>query len=70
MNVLRVILGDQLSLDLSALDDLDPRRDAILMMEVMEENIHVGHHKQKIVMILAAMRHLSLIHISEPTRPY
>ena len=59
MNVLRVILGDQLSLDLSALDDLDPRRDAILMMEVMEENIHVGHHKQKIVMILAAMRHFA-----------
>ena len=59
MSVLRVILGDQLSLDLSALDDLDRRRDVVLMMEVMEENTYVGHHKQKIVMVLAAMRHFA-----------
>ena len=48
MNVLRIILGDQLSLEMSALDDLDPRSDVVLMMEVMEENTYVGHHKQKI----------------------
>jgi len=59
MNVLRIILGDQLSLDLSALDDLDPRSDVVLMMEVMEENTYVGHHKQKIVLVLAAMRHFA-----------
>jgi len=59
MNTLRVILGDQLSLNLATLDNLDPSRDAILMMEVMEENTYVGHHKQKIVMVLAAMRHFA-----------
>ena len=59
MNALRIVLGDQLSLDLSALDDLDPRRDVVLMMEVMEENTYVGHHKQKIVLVLAAMRHFA-----------
>jgi deoxyribodipyrimidine photolyase-related protein len=59
MTVLRIILGDQLSLDLSALDDLDPGRDIILMMEVMEENTHVRHHKQKIVLVLSAMRHFA-----------
>ena len=59
MTVLRIILGDQLSLDLSALDDLDPGRDTVLMMEVMEENTHVRHHKQKIVLVLSAMRHFA-----------
>ena len=59
MTALRIILGDQLSLDLSALDDLDPARDVVLMMEVMEENTYVEHHKQKIVLVLAAMRHFS-----------
>jgi deoxyribodipyrimidine photolyase-like uncharacterized protein len=51
--VLRIILGDQLSLDLSALDDLDARRDIVLMMGVLEENTHVRHHKQKIVLVFA-----------------
>ncbi len=59
MTALRIILGDQLSLDLSALDDLDPARDVVLMMEVMEENTYVQHHKQKIVLVLAAMRHFA-----------
>ena len=36
MSILRVILGDQLSSDTSALADLDPARDAVLMMEVAE----------------------------------
>ncbi len=59
VTALRIILGDQLSLDLSALDDLDPQRDTVLMMEVMEENTHVRHHKQKIVLVLSAMRHFA-----------
>ena len=56
MTVLRLVLGDQLSPDLSALDDHDSVRDVVLMMEVMEENTYVRHHKQKIVLVLAAMR--------------
>jgi deoxyribodipyrimidine photolyase-related protein len=59
MTILRIILGDQLSLDMSALNDLDPARDVVLMMEVMEENTYVDHHKQKIVLVLAAMRHFA-----------
>jgi deoxyribodipyrimidine photolyase-related protein len=59
VTVLRVILGDQLSLELSALEDLDPGRDTVLMMEVMEEKTHVRHHKQKIVLVLSAMRHFA-----------
>jgi deoxyribodipyrimidine photolyase-related protein len=59
MTTLRVVLGDQLSHDLTALSGLDPASDTVLMMEVMEENTHVPHHKQKIVLVLSAMRHLA-----------
>ena len=54
--VLRLMLGDQLSPALSALSDLDPARDTILMAEVVEEATYVLHHKQKIALIFAAMR--------------
>ena len=59
MNKLRVVLGDQLSFDLSALSDLDPVRDVVLMMEVSAEGSYVEHHKQKIVLVLSAMRHFA-----------
>ena len=59
MTALRLVLGDQLSLDLSALADLDATGDAVLMMEVVEECRYVAHHKQKIVLVLAAMRHFA-----------
>lgn len=57
---LRIVLGDQLSHQLSALADLDPARDRVLMMEVAEEATRVRHHKQKIVLHLAAMRHFAV----------
>ncbi len=53
---LRLLLGDQLSPALSALTDLDPARDTVLMAEVLEEATYVLHHKQKIALIFAAMR--------------
>lgn len=59
MSVLRIILGDQLSLHLSALNTIDTERDIVLMMEVVEENTYVKHHKQKSVLVLAAMRHFA-----------
>ncbi len=59
MNSLRIIFGDQLTQDMSALAHVDPDGDVILMMEVMEEIICVGYHKQKIVLVLAAMRHFA-----------
>ncbi len=59
MGALRIILGDQLSLDVSALAGLDPASDIVLMMEVMEESTYVPHHQQKIVLVLSAMRHFA-----------
>ncbi|MFD2173239.1 cryptochrome/photolyase family protein [Rhodobacter lacus] len=52
-------MGDQLSRGLSALEGIDPARDTVLMLEVMEEGCYVPHHKQKIALILSAMRHFA-----------
>ena len=61
MNVRRLvlILGDQLSLGLGALADVDPARDHLLLAEVMEEASHVPHHPKKIALIFSAMRHFA-----------
>ena len=56
---LRFILGDQLTRDLSALSDLDPARDTVLMVEVADETTYVRHHKQKLALVLSAMRHFA-----------
>ena len=53
---LRLVLGDQLSDGLSALRDLDPAVDEVLMAEVRDEATYVRHHKQKIALVFAAMR--------------
>lgn len=59
MTTIRLILGDQLSRNISSLDGLDPARDIILMAEVRDETTYVHHHKQKIALILSAMRHFA-----------
>jgi deoxyribodipyrimidine photolyase-related protein len=59
MTTLRLVLGDQLSPDLSALAGVDPARDTVLIMELADECTHVAHHKQKIVLVLSAMRHFA-----------
>jgi deoxyribodipyrimidine photolyase-related protein len=51
-----LVLGDQLSDDLSALRDADFSRDIVVMAEVMAEGTYVPHHPQKIALVLAAMR--------------
>ncbi|MDJ0947662.1 MAG: cryptochrome/photolyase family protein [Alphaproteobacteria bacterium] len=53
------ILGDQLSPDLASLRAADPGRDIVLMCEVAEEANYVRHHKKKIALIFAAMRHFA-----------
>ena len=70
VTTVRLVLGDQLTRGLSSLSDLRPGDPAqvVLMVEVQEEATYVPHHRQKVVFILAAMRHfaeelLSLIHI-------
>ena len=59
MSTLRLVLGDQLSHNLSALADIDLAHDIVLMMEVLQECTNVPHHKQKIVLVLSAMRHFA-----------
>ena len=59
MSALRLVLGDQLSHNLSALADIDLAHDIVLMMEVLQECTYVPHHKQKIVLVLSAMRHFA-----------
>ena len=54
-----LILGDQLSLGLSALQAADPARDVVVMAEVEAEGRYVPHHPQKIALILSAMRHFA-----------
>ncbi len=59
MKTLRLILGDQLTNTIAALDDDDLAADIILMVEVADETTYVSHHKQKLVFILSAMRHFA-----------
>ena len=59
MKTLRLVLGDQLSLNLSSLSDLDRDNDVVLMAEAKEEATYVPHHPKKIALIFAAMRHFA-----------
>ena len=58
-NVLRMVLGDQLSSGLASLADLDAAHDIVLMAEVRDECTYVRHHVQKITLVLSAMRHFA-----------
>ncbi|MEL7429394.1 MAG: cryptochrome/photolyase family protein, partial [Pseudomonadota bacterium] len=54
-----LVLGDQLSKNLSALEAGDKSEDRVLMCEVREEATYVKHHKKKIALIFSAMRHFA-----------
>ncbi len=54
-----LVLGDQLSADVSSLAGRDPERDRVLLAEVMEEATYAPHHKKKIAFCFAAMRHFA-----------
>ena len=58
--VLVLILGDQLTPDISSLKDCDPDHTRVLLCEVMEEASYVPHHQRKLVFIFSAMRHHAL----------
>ncbi|WP_371193101.1 cryptochrome/photolyase family protein [Glaciecola sp. SC05] len=60
MTRLCLILGDQLSLNMSSLQALDKGKDIVLMAEVKEEATYVKHHKKKIAFIFSAMRHFAV----------
>ncbi len=59
MKTLRLIMGDQLSRNISALHGIDPDHDLVLMTEVWDEATSVRHHQQKLVLVLSAMRHFA-----------
>jgi deoxyribodipyrimidine photolyase-related protein len=58
VSALRVVLGDQLSPDLSALEGISPG-DTVFMAEVIGECTYVRHHAKKLVLVLSAMRHFA-----------
>ncbi len=60
MPTLRLILGDQLNVAISALADCDISNDIILMCELKQEAGYANHHKKKLVLIFSAMRHFAL----------
>ena len=57
--VLVPVLGDQLTIGLASLAAADPAVTVVLMMEVADETTYVRHHKQKIALVLSAMRHFA-----------
>ena len=59
MSTLRLILGDQLSPEISSLKDADKSRDIILLCEVFDEAVYVKHHQKKIAFLFSAMRHFA-----------
>ena len=59
MSALILILGDQLSLNISSLKGFDQDSDIIWMCEVWNEATYVKHHKKKIAFIFSAMRHFA-----------
>ena len=56
MSRLILVLGDQLSDDLSALREGDKATDTVVMAEVQAETDYVAHHPKKIAFLFAAMR--------------
>jgi len=54
-----VVLGDQLDRHSNALAQASRDRDAVLMMEVADEALHVPSHRQRTVLFLSAMRHFA-----------
>lgn len=55
-----LILGDQLTPDITSLRNADPTRDIVLMAEVTQEATYVRHHKKKIAFLFSAMRHFAV----------
>lgn len=51
-----LVLGDQLSPDLSVLQNADISRDIVVMAEVADEADYVPHHPKKIAFLFSAMR--------------
>ena len=58
MNLI-LILGDQLTPNISSLRNADIDSDIVIMAEVMSEASYVRHHKKKLAFVFSAMRHFA-----------
>jgi deoxyribodipyrimidine photolyase-related protein len=54
-----LVLGDQLSPSMSSIAAIDRGTDHVLMAELADEAGYVWHHRKKIALIFAAMRHFA-----------
>ncbi|MGL4396179.1 MAG: cryptochrome/photolyase family protein [Hyphomicrobium sp.] len=54
-----LVLGDQLTPDISSLRDADKTQDVVILCEVWNEATYVPHHKKKIAFIFSSMRHFA-----------
>ncbi|MDO9384471.1 MAG: cryptochrome/photolyase family protein [Hyphomicrobiaceae bacterium] len=54
-----LVMGDQLSAQLSSLREADKSRDIVLMTEVLDEAQYVRHHRKKLAFVFSAMRHFA-----------
>ncbi|MEF2549838.1 cryptochrome/photolyase family protein [Aurantimonas sp. A2-1-M11] len=54
-----LVLGDQLTPNLTSLAAGDPSQDRVLMAELHDEATYVRHHKKKIAFLFSAMRHFA-----------
>ena len=59
MGALRLVLADQLTPSIAALQGIDVDNDVILLAEVRAEASYVKHHKKKIIFLFSAMRHFA-----------
>lgn len=59
MATLRLILNDQLSLNIASLRHINKSEDIVLLCETHEEATYVKHHKQKLVFAFSCMRHFA-----------
>lgn len=59
MTQLHLILADQLSASISALERFDKLHDMVVMFEVNAETTYVWHHPKKIAFLFSAMRHFA-----------
>ena len=58
-SILIPILGDQLSISLASLRDIDRSNAIVLLAEVWDEANYVRHHQAKIALVFSAMRHFA-----------
>ena len=59
MACLRPLFPDQLSRSLSSLADINRDEDIVFFVEAHDEYTYVKHHKQKLVLLISAMRHFA-----------